>query len=260
MTVSRFAASATRPPDNPSADPALSEEARFEALLAPLTPDLVRYFARRVVPMADAPDWAAETALVMWRRRRKLPETFGEQRAWAFGIARNILANHTRKQVRRSLIDASVRATVRFDPAEVSDQAHRASDALSTLPPSDKELIRLIIWEELTISQAGAVLGLRPPAARKRYERAVRGSGTPTRACGGTNTTRRTPLVAMAAASKAHPPVVRCRTAAPHHGYSEVSKTGSAAVRTAVLVGTPHAWPIASLSESTTAVTSAAAP
>ena len=151
----------------------LSDEARFVAAMAPLMPDLVRYFARRVQPTADAADCAAETALVMWRKHRKLPADPSEQRAWAFGIARNILANHTRKRVRRSIIDDSLRdAMMTVTVAEISDEAYAAAEALTLLPEADQELIRLIIWDEFTIAEAAKVMGLRADAARKRYERA----------------------------------------------------------------------------------------
>ncbi len=150
----------------------LSDEARFEQSIAPLMPDLVRYFARRIEPIADAPDCAAETALVMWRQRRRLPADSGEQRAWAFGIARNILANHTRKRMRRSIIDESIRASVTIQAPDISDEAFAAAEALRALPAPDQELIRLIVWDDLTVADAGRVMGLRPATARKRYERA----------------------------------------------------------------------------------------
>lgn len=151
----------------------LSAEARFVAAITPLMPDLVRYFARRVQPTADAADCAAETALIMWRKHRKLPADPSEQRAWAFGIARNILANHTRKRVRRSIIDDSLRdAVMAVTVAEISDEAYAAAEALTLLPEADQELMRLIIWDEFTIAEAGKVMGLRADAARKRYERA----------------------------------------------------------------------------------------
>ena len=151
---------------------AVQEEARFESVVAPLIPDLVRYFARRVQPTADAADCAAETTLAMWRHRAKLPSVPDEQRAWAFGIARNILANHTRKRVRRSIIDETVRSTLPQTPPEISDESYAALQALGLLKESDRELIRLIIWDGFSIAEAGQVLGLRAEAARKRYERA----------------------------------------------------------------------------------------
>ncbi|MFT4213860.1 MAG: RNA polymerase sigma factor [Microbacterium sp.] len=171
MTVADLGAPAGTLPQALTVRP-VTDEARFEAAVAPLIPELVRYFARRVQPTEDAADCAAETALVMWRQRRRLPAETGEQRMWAFGIARNILANHTRKRVRRSLIDDALRATIQVQEEEISDAAFAAAEALKVLPAPDQELIRLIVWDELTIAEAGTVMGLRAATARKRYERA----------------------------------------------------------------------------------------
>ena len=47
-------------------------------------------------------------------------------------------------------------------------------DALASLREQDRELIRLTEWEQLTTSEAAAVLGLRPGTARVRLHRARR--------------------------------------------------------------------------------------
>ena len=142
---------------------------RFEAAVEPLIPDLLRYFVRRVEPRADADDCVSETTLALWRHRRRLPVASEEQRMWAFGVARNVLANHLRKRARRARIDESL---VREEAEPVSDEAFLALEALGTLPPADQELLRLVLWDGFGIAEAGALAGVRPAAARKRYERA----------------------------------------------------------------------------------------
>ncbi|WZH37289.1 MAG: RNA polymerase sigma factor [Microbacterium enclense] len=146
-----------------------AERARFEAAVEPLIPDLLRYFVRRVDPRADADDCVSETTLALWRHRRRLPVASEEQRMWAFGVARNVLANHTRKRARRARIDDLL---VRAEPEPVSDEAFIALEALGTLPASDQELLRLVLWDGFGVAEAGALAGVRPAAARKRYERA----------------------------------------------------------------------------------------
>lgn len=146
-----------------------AERHRFEAAVEPLIPDLLRYFVRRVDPRADADDCLSETTLALWRHRRRLPAASEDQRMWAFGIARNVLANHARKRTRRARIDETL---VRDEPEPVSDDAFLALEALRTLPPADQELLRLVLWDGFGIAEAGALAGARPAAARKRYERA----------------------------------------------------------------------------------------
>ncbi len=144
----------------------------FESSIEVLMPDLLRYFARRVVPVADAADCLSETLVVLWKHRSRLPETAAEQRAWAFGIARNILANHHRKRRRRHNIDEQIRNSLPVHPVDVPAHAEAAAEALSLLPQKDQELIRLIIWDGFGVAEAGKLLGMKEPTARSRYARA----------------------------------------------------------------------------------------
>jgi DNA-directed RNA polymerase specialized sigma24 family protein len=55
---------------------------------------------------------------------------------------------------------------------ESSDDA--AITALASLSARDQELVTLVVWEGLSIAEAGSILGIRPEAARARYSRARR--------------------------------------------------------------------------------------
>lgn len=44
--------------------------------------------------------------------------------------------------------------------------------ALAALSEQDLELVALIVWDGFGVAEAGALLGLRPDAARQRYARA----------------------------------------------------------------------------------------
>lgn len=147
----------------------------FEQAVEPLMPGLLRYFVRRATPREDAADLLSETLLVLWKHRTRLPDQPDEQRAWAYGIARKVLSNHSRKQARRSnlgqvhLLKASLAAV---PPPVPSPAAEEALDALATLPERDQELIRLIVWDGFGVGEAGAVLGMKEATARSRYARA----------------------------------------------------------------------------------------
>lgn len=60
---------------------------------------LHRYLARRL-DTATADDLVAETFLQAWRERAKYDTARGTARAWLYGIATNLLRNHTRSEVR----------------------------------------------------------------------------------------------------------------------------------------------------------------
>lgn len=146
----------------------------FEQAVEPLMPDLLRYFARRVTPREDAADLLSETLLVLWKHRARLPAKPDEQRAWAYGIARNVLSNHSRKQARRTNLGHTylLRASLSAVPPTVNPAAEEALDALATLPERDQELIRLVVWDGFGVGEAGAVLGMKEATARSRYARA----------------------------------------------------------------------------------------
>ena len=171
-------------PDTPASDSidAFSSTGTHDAveqLMVRLMPDLVRYFLRRLNDSEMAADCASNTVLIVWEKRKKMPADESQQRAWAFGVARRVLLNHSRKSARRAHIDEAARTTLihQIDAAETvvmnDDEGRRAVRALSHLSEKDREILQLVLWDDLRVHEAGAVLGITPSAARKRYERAL---------------------------------------------------------------------------------------
>ncbi|MFC5930382.1 sigma-70 family RNA polymerase sigma factor [Cryobacterium melibiosiphilum] len=136
--------------------------------------ELLAYFARRVTPHEDAADCLSETLLVLWRRRESLPTAADERRAWTYGVAHNVLAAHRRGGMRRLALSSRLRDELRVAPIAPSSDDDRAITALASLGARDRELVSLVVWEGLSIAEAGAVIGVRPDAARARYSRARR--------------------------------------------------------------------------------------
>ena len=85
---------------------------RFEEIAPALIEPLRRFLARRTDP-ATADDVLSETLLVCWRRLEELP---AEPLPWAYGVARNCLANAERGARRQERVAAKVAAVDR--PAE----------------------------------------------------------------------------------------------------------------------------------------------
>ena len=141
--------------------------------LRALVPDLLAYFGRRIDDHEDAADALGETLLVLWRRRSRVPDDPEGMRQYAFGIARNVLASARRGRVRRrQLVDRiSKQLAVAWSEHAPSADAdlHTALDALGG---RDRELVLLVAWEGFGVAEAGAVLGLKPDAARQRFSRA----------------------------------------------------------------------------------------
>jgi RNA polymerase sigma factor (sigma-70 family) len=152
----------------------MSREARFRALFSDHYPVVARYVLARGYQPADADDLISATFEVAWRRLDTVP---GGREAvpWLLTVARNLSRNAHRK-ARRDLavVDRLAAVEPAWDATDVGDRAGWAElrRALGRLKAVDRDLILLVAWDELTPSEAGRVLGLRPVAARSRLHRA----------------------------------------------------------------------------------------
>jgi RNA polymerase sigma-70 factor (ECF subfamily) len=154
----------------PDDDEAARRRARFESLAPALIEPLRRFLARRT-DAATADDVLADTLLVCWRRLDDLPE---EPLPWAYGVARNCLANAERG-ARRQLRVASKIAVVdppREAAAGPGEDDDALGEALGRLRPDDAELLRLWAWEQLTPAEIATVLDITSNAASIRLHRA----------------------------------------------------------------------------------------
>jgi RNA polymerase sigma factor (sigma-70 family) len=149
-----------------------SPEERFSALFERTHVALLGYAVRRVADPADAADVVAETFLVAWRRLEDVP--VGEQaRPWLFGVARRVLANHYRGERRRVALADRLRDSLHeaVPPPEVREPT-AVERALDRLPDDDRELLRLLAWEELAREEIAVAMGLTRGAVRVRLHRA----------------------------------------------------------------------------------------
>jgi RNA polymerase sigma-70 factor (ECF subfamily) len=149
--------------------------ARFVAMYERNYGSVLRY-ARRRVDEETARDVVAETFLVAWRSLHTLPS---DPLPWLYGVARNLLAAEFRQRAREADRDrrlASVSQTA-LQTADHADGFHR-QEALRVgfrcLSPRDREVLRLVAWEGLSVSEAARVMGCRPPTMAVRLHRARR--------------------------------------------------------------------------------------
>lgn len=165
---------------------------RFDELYRSLASPILAYAARRTTSPHDAADVMAEAFAVAWRRIDDVPAG-DEARPWLYGVARGVLANHHRGDRRRrrlservatELADA-VRASIvtREDPADGAGRAARdavgatfgdpaVQAALDALDESDRELLMLLAWDDLSRVEVAQVLGCSPATLRVRLHRA----------------------------------------------------------------------------------------
>jgi RNA polymerase sigma factor (sigma-70 family) len=135
---------------------------RFEQLYGEHA-DAIRAYVRRRAPEDVVDDLVADVFLVCWRRLADVPE---DALPWLYAVARKTLANERRRRARR----AHVPVEVSYEPEPVGDAA--LASAFAALSDGDREVLRLVAWEGLSLREAATVLECSYVACRVRYHRA----------------------------------------------------------------------------------------
>jgi len=131
-----------------------------------------------------ADEVVAETFLVAWRRCDAVP--VAAPVPWLLGVARNVLRERYRADVRRAALDAQLRAWIGATGQTTADVAEGVIEratvlaALARLGDDDRELLTLIAWHGLGPAEAAQVVGcstatllVRLHRARKRFRQVL---------------------------------------------------------------------------------------
>jgi RNA polymerase sigma-70 factor, ECF subfamily len=129
--------------------------------------EAVRAFVRRRAPESVVDDVVSETFLVCWRKLDRIPN---EPLPWLYAVARKTLANQRRRLTREQRVGAADPASAVAEPEPVGDTILAATFA--ALSERDREVLRLVAWEGLSLSQAAVALGCSATACRVRFHRA----------------------------------------------------------------------------------------
>jgi RNA polymerase sigma-70 factor (ECF subfamily) len=144
-----------------------------------------RYFLRRTREAESAYDLTAETFAQAWVVRARFVDLAdGSAAPWLYGIARNVLLMSVRRgELERGAAQrlgvlerlgrdgAAAAATAAAPPGTA--WADGADELLDTLPPSQREAVRLRVLEDLDYAEVAAQLGTSPSAARVRVHRGL---------------------------------------------------------------------------------------
>lgn len=142
---------------------------------------LTRHVTRRLGDEHDAADVVAATFLAAMESCAGFDAARGKPVAWLFGIAGNVIAMRGRRR------QAEARALARLggrlpDPSDeygrsderidAGNEARPMIAALRALSHTERELLDLVVGDQLTVGEAAEVLGIRPGTARMRLARA----------------------------------------------------------------------------------------
>jgi len=147
---------------------------RFNELFRREYGEVYRFLARRSDPSIAA-DLAQETFTTAWRRLEELPINANDVRAWLYRTARNHLLNVQRSGTRQNAlaIRFAENASEAIAGPETSVIARRDLEkAWQALPPAEQEVLALVGWEELSVTESATVLGVSTVTVRARLRRA----------------------------------------------------------------------------------------
>jgi RNA polymerase sigma-70 factor (ECF subfamily) len=133
------------------------------------------YLARRVGRDA-AEDLLGEVWVAAFRSRASYDRSFPDAAPWLFGVAHNTLRRHWRSRPAEEPVADASRLEPGWDPwGAVDDRVDGASvlrRALALLGPQQREILTLVVWEDLTVADAGRAIGIPPGTARRHLHEA----------------------------------------------------------------------------------------
>jgi RNA polymerase sigma factor (sigma-70 family) len=167
---------------NPDELPRIAHDPQaFEAFYREHVEAVQRFVARRVDDPYLAADLTAEVFLAAIDAAAGYQPERGSPAAWLFGVARIVVAGehrrnarerraHARLQGRRLLGEDDLeRMRERIDAAS---QSRELFAAVARLPEGERAVLELVALDDLSVTEAAAVLGVRPVTARVRLHRA----------------------------------------------------------------------------------------
>src|SRR5688572_8482598 len=142
--------------------------------------ELVYRYLRFHLPSPDiAEDLTAEVFLRALKAYERFDPSAGSPRPWLFRIAQNALRDHQRQENRRRTLPIAAMWDLECDapsPEERvlwQEEVAQLLSAMASLPGRDREIIGLCYASELSIAEAGEILGLTATATRTRLWRAL---------------------------------------------------------------------------------------
>ena len=157
--------------------PESGSESLAQALYRAHGPALEHWTRRRFADPAVAEEVVQDVVLAAWRKHHQFDRERGTERAWIFGIARNVAAtrhNRGRRHL-RSIPTAETPDEGRedIDVARLVDRSLIA-DGLRSLSAQHQAVIVAAYWQRLSTREIGDRLGLPDGTVKSRLHYALR--------------------------------------------------------------------------------------
>ena len=144
----------------------------WKSCFSEVAPGLVLFARQFVQSIADAEDIVQEAFVRFWRKQHSITN-----RALLFATVRSIALDLLRRDVRRArreakaCLESEQVTSPQFDADDEGQQALAA--AVERLPPDQREVLVMKIWNELTFADIATVLGVSQNTAASRYRYAL---------------------------------------------------------------------------------------
>lgn len=141
------------------------------------------YVARRARDPHEAADVVADVFADLPKSARRFDPRQGSPVAWLIGIAARRFLDGRRREAREGRALARSLRQVPLTPGEAEQAAERIDAARAAarvrgdvleLPESEREVLLLVAYDDLTPAEAASVLGISSASARMRLSRARR--------------------------------------------------------------------------------------
>ena len=167
-------------PEGPDVGAIATDADAFEVFYRENLETVRRFVARRVADPHLAADLTAEIFLAAVDSASSYRPDRGVPVAWLIGVARHVVATEFRRQSRdravvgrisgRRLLDADSLGRIE-ERIDAERMARKLYNVLAALPHRDRALMELVALDGLSITEAAAVLGVKPGTARVRLHR-----------------------------------------------------------------------------------------
>jgi RNA polymerase sigma factor (sigma-70 family) len=160
-----------------------SDPDAFEAFYRKHVTLVTRFVARRVADPQEVADLTSEVFLAVIGSAHRYRPSQGQQLAWVYGIARNVIAGQRRRAAHEMRVAGRMAGRRLLDDDDIARLEERidaespgraAYLALARLPEDERAVLELVAIDGLPVKDAAAALGIRPGTARVRLHRARR--------------------------------------------------------------------------------------
>lgn len=157
--------------------PEWGSESLAHALYVEHGPALEHWARRRFADSAVAEEVVQDVVLAAWRKHRQFDHERGTERAWIFGIARNVAATrHERGRRHLRSIPTAEPPDQGRDDVELSRLVDRSliADGLRSLSSDHQTVIVAAYWDRLSTREIGERLGIPDGTVKSRLHYGLR--------------------------------------------------------------------------------------